>query len=442
MSTRTNRRVKALIAGTASAAAIIGTGAFGVAAANADPTSSPRTYVAVGSDTIQSIYDGFTNGYTIGLTSHTAVAPNVASYDATGTSPLTGIKTGAVPLTRPNGSGAGRAALSAAWSPISSDWSGQVDSGLADIHFVTPGSVDIARSSGKPNAAHTTGVTVGDINGSDNLTSIPLARDAVDVVTKNISGPNQTAVNTALDVDSVPGFSTVQLQAIWGEGLDPDVAGGNYIQSGIPGIFTVGDIVRGNGGNDEPSLVTDVDENGDITGSVTFHVYLPQSQSGTRQFFLGALGDSGNTASSWVDASVEENTASDLAATNAIAPFSVGQDIAQTDGAATDTGVSALTLYNLNGLAPLSSGAPGALYGSTSTPPAGGTGVFSRDVYSVIRSKAAESLGGTNPAFDSTLTTLVSSTLPGDATAIGDYGFLTIGYSATTADWIHSSWEN
>ena len=72
----------------------------------ADPpagtTPAATDIVGVGSDTVQAVFNQFSADYT--------GTPKLYSWDATGTSPIT-TKTGATSIPRPNGSGAGIAAL-------------------------------------------------------------------------------------------------------------------------------------------------------------------------------------------------------------------------------------------------------------------------------------------------------------------------------------------
>src|SRR5262249_28489435 len=101
ISKRTLRRGAApLLAGTAAATSLL---AAAASPAAAEPSGTPAAtdIVAVGSDTIQGLYDQYQVHY-----------PGLSSWDATGASPITP-KDGCAPITRPAGSGAGIAALGA-----------------------------------------------------------------------------------------------------------------------------------------------------------------------------------------------------------------------------------------------------------------------------------------------------------------------------------------
>lgn len=420
-----SRKRTIVTTGALAVGALVAVSAFGATAANADPTPAGfRTYAAVGSDTIQDLYNGLSNGYG----TKAAVASSIASYDATGSATVT-TKSGATALNRPNGSGAGRQALSAAWNPTNHHWTAQT----ADV---TASSIDIARSSGLPAAAlRVSGSSIG--GASDNLTSVPLARDAVSLATKGFTA----------------NFTTGALQAIYGAPAHVD---GTFTQSTVAGHHTVGDITRGTGSTDEPALVTAVSSAAPgantITGTQQLNVYLPQLGSGTRQFFENALGNTANTAPAWVNQTVEENHGNALTTTGDVVPFSAGQYIAQNNGVVATTGLTGVSVNKIDGLAPTAGTGtaltPGALYGSTTSAPTGAVGVFNRDTYTVVPSIKIEaqrqnSAGTlvTNTGRDATLATLVTTTLP-NATAITDFGFLKIGYSNDSTKWINSSWEN
>ena len=152
--------------------------------ANADPSFSLN---AVGSDTTQDVMNYMAN---------TAVGGTLfASYNAT--EPVTNfgrnttpaaqkiqIKAGTLPINRPNGSGDGLNALRASLGGTSSDTSATGWSKTStDASFVTPGTVDVARSSSGPGSNATT---------SGVLQYIPFALDAVTVAV----GPSTTIADS------------------------------------------------------------------------------------------------------------------------------------------------------------------------------------------------------------------------------------------------------
>lgn len=427
-----HRKTKLVFASIVGAGAVIATSAFGVTAANADPvTPSTDIYTAVGSDTIQSLYNSYESDH-------------IASWDATpvGTAttptlitPVNKLAGTGLTIGRPNGSGDGRKALSAAWNPAKSTWVQNVG-GTNTTYTETVHSIDIARSSGKPS----------DLS-ADHLTSVPLARDAVSVATNGFTA----------------NFTTGELEAIFGLPNDPvnsPVAStGVYTQHA--GSVTVGDIQRVQTTTADPFLVTGFNALGNPIRQ-ELHVEVPQPSSGTRQFFQNALGGTNTTAkATWATENHEENHANELATVGSIIPFSAAQYIAQVNGFAPNTGVLATGIHldpigvlPYNGTLPTSvpttptiTITPNpAFFGSGGTVPTSGIGHFNRDVYSVVPSTVIEGAfvpGSVDPTYDADIKTLVTVTLPTtEATKVTNGGFEQITYSATPSTWIQSNWEN
>lgn len=349
---------KFILAGVA-AAATASVLSMTAPAALADPGAPGRTYTAVGSDTIQDVWNALSNG-TSGINSGAPVIvdgsnnADVASYDATPQN--TNIAPKTTTYLRPTGSGNGVKALSASWDSSNHNWLKWDSATNSTVtQTLVNGDVDFARSSSGPSVA-----------GSD-LTYIPFARDAVSV-----------AFTKANATDPTPNFTTNELEAIYGGpsfATDPAVSWDN---------------------NTTPTKVF-VNFG---AGAIEVHPYLPQSGSGTRQFFLGALGIS-NTATfpSYVNTQetyIENDGARISGTTDALIPFSAAQWIAQKSGAATNTTTATEDLSTLNSTDPLDrSGAtplPGALYGNKNVAglytqlTTSGVGVFARDTYDVIPS--------------------------------------------------------
>ncbi|MER6219435.1 Ig-like domain repeat protein [Streptomyces sp900105755] len=248
------------------AAAVVAGGIALASPAVADPDAGAfRQLVGVGSDTTQDVLNALA-GDTINGTSYSATAvksadgAGIASYDAiepgTGsTSSKITTRSSGTAFARPNGSGAGRIALSESLTGVK-------DSTGASVKD----QVDFARSSGGPSASGTT------------LTYIPMARDAVGVAVKG------SALDT-LTVDQLREIYTGQLTQLNGQ---------------------------------------------------TLHPKIPQSSSGTRKFFMNAIGVTNDTLSPNV-AVVQENQAnSALTEDGALVPFSVGSWIAQINGVSPD----------------------------------------------------------------------------------------------------------
>ncbi|WP_262059396.1 Ig-like domain repeat protein [Streptomyces sp. STR69] len=259
------RRMR-LSAAMVAAAVVSGTLAL-ASPASADPTpvGTFRQLVGVGSDTTQDVTNALA-GDTVNGTSYSATGvkstngAGIASYDAiepgtgaTGTKITT--RTGGTTFLRPNGSGAGRTALSESLT-------GDLDSSGASVK----GQVDFARSSGGPSSSGTS------------LTYIPMARDAVGVAVKG-SGLDTLTVKQLHDV---------------------------YI-----GALTV------------------------VNGQ-TVHPKIPQSGSGTRKFFLNAIGVADNDVPVSIGVVQENQANAALTEDGALVPFSVGSWIAQNNGVSPD----------------------------------------------------------------------------------------------------------
>ena len=185
----------------------------------------------------------------------------------------------------------------------------------------------------------------------------------------------------------------------------------------------------------------------------TIHPKIPQTGSGTRTFFLGAIGVT--TLASYIadpggvpQGGLPENDGFQIATDGDMIPFSAAQWIAQNNLAPGTTNTTAgLALASVNGQAPTTSTAPnmapGALFGTAfggnyTVVPGTGAGVFNRDTYTVIpalfRSPSAttkqSSLVG---AFTGTAGTQVGGA-PAKA-IIRQYGFGTLSYIGTAANY-------
>ncbi|MFF7469721.1 substrate-binding domain-containing protein [Streptomyces sp. NPDC008092] len=154
--------------GAAVGAVALGLGALAAPAAYADPSSATdyRQLAGVGSDTTQDVMNALGNAIT------NSNGKVIASWNATGASPITTKGSGSCTIARPDGSGAGITALNTALDG-------------------STGCVDFARSSRGPNNTTTT-----------DLTFIPYAKDAVSWVKQD---------GSALPDD----LTTAQLKAIY-----------------------------------------------------------------------------------------------------------------------------------------------------------------------------------------------------------------------------------
>jgi hypothetical protein len=370
---KTSKRL--LTVGVAAAAAVV------VAApAFADPV---RPYAAVGSDTIQDVWNGLTND-------STAVAPSIASYNATSGGvayQLIQTKTGGDWFSRPNGSGDGAKALSATWDPAfpTQAWN-PTGSAPAKLNHQD---VDFSRSSSGPNAG--TGLNYS-----------AFARDAV-----SVAYFKQAGMGAGMN------FTTGQLKELYS------------------GVDDAADNVVTFDGSGNPSV-----------NGTPVHVLIPQQASGTRKFFLGAIGVT--TLASYISdpaapGGIPENNGTPLDTAGDIIPFSAAQWISQNTGKADNTLNASLDIATINGkTAVVGSGAsavPGALFGTKnlsgdySDTPGSGAGVFERDTYVVYPTAY---VGGTSK--QQTLVSILSGTSTGQIgstagkTTIRAYGFGTLSY--------------
>jgi ABC-type phosphate transport system substrate-binding protein len=344
-----------------------------------------RPFAATGSDTTESVWNGLTNDG--------GPFASIASYNAfdgvnAADSPQSVIltKTTGKWFKRPAGSGNGVKALSAVWDPSNHSWGG--------VNLGPGEEIDFARSSSGPSGT-----------GSD-LTYIPFARDAVSIVYK---GAALGALN----------LTTNQIIELY-TGVDDAGDSTVTFSGGLP-------LIDG----------TSVTPN------------IPQSGSGTRNFFLGAIGNP--TLASYVDDTANpENDGTVLESDGDLIPFSAANWIAQKNnvpGAANT--VAGLSIATINGQAPTTGTAPnltpGALYGPTvagnhTTPPSSGTGVFNRDTYNVVPSTFI-SAGTTKQA--NLVGILTSGMGPATVKAIiKKYGFGTLSYNGTSSQFKLSPWRH
>jgi hypothetical protein len=336
-----------------------------------------------------------------GLSNDGAPLGTIASFDAfegDGTGHLIKTKTLGTWFLRPSGSGNGIKALSAAWDPANHTWSGKQ---------LTHEELDIARSSSGPKNVGTA------------LTYIPFARDAVSVAF------NPVGTLTSLNL------TTNQIKEIY-SGVDD----------------TADSVVQISG-----SVVT-------VNGE-TVHPKIPQSASGTRTFFLGAIGVT--TLASYISdpgtvaqGGLPENDGTYIANDGDLIPFSAAQWIAQNNLAPGVTNTTAgLALASVNGAAPTNGGAspamgPGPLFGTAisgnyTVVPGTGAGVFNRDTYVVVPS---EFRGGSATTKQ---TNLVNALSTAGATAIGgsaskaiikQYGFGTLSYYSNSSNFKGATFEH
>ena len=256
-------RTKATLFGAVSLIAAVGLSGAIALPANADPKvpnptseSQEVALVGVGSDTIQDLFTGLTQ----------AVADNganqvFASYDATGSATITTRVLGQA-FTRPNGSGPGLVALKSAVS------GSVVPDGTASV--VLHGSdVQFSRSSGYNSST---------LSSTGRYAQIPIAVDAVTYAT---SGSVTTKVPSGIAEGGTPSTAVGTIAA-----PDPltlsNIFDGNGYVSGVVGGVTY-QFFSGSGASSNQTAWPKLD------------VFVPQSGSGTRNFWYTALALGTNT---------------------------------------------------------------------------------------------------------------------------------------------------
>jgi hypothetical protein len=358
-----------------------------VPAAHADPVSN--SYAAVGSDTLQASMNALTNGTSVTgpRVRVTASGATLGNFDAF--APGFNAAGGTI-QTKPAGNFFGRPSGSGAG----------VDALVASINNTTytangvtanvGGLIDIARSSAGPSAQVAGGL----------LAWVPYGRDAVAFAYSGGSAADQANV-----ADLTPG----QLNTIYSATADQVING------------------------------------------TTVKAYLPQSGSGTRKFFMGAIGIPSNVAGSAVytnNNTLAENDATVFpttvpVGTAYVVPFSAANWISQSNLAAPNT-IPASGAVKLGTPVVDASNVPVPAYTGTGTAlvpnaPFYANTTFGRDTYLVVE---AARLDSTNAAkYDATLASLLDPTRTGSLTNMSSsttsaggvkrtFGFLTV--SSTT----------
>jgi hypothetical protein len=386
-------KIKKIVAlGAAFGVALAG---FGVTtAAQANPVSPSNGYSIVGSDTLQDAVNALTNGTSItGSNVRVSAAGKVlSSFDAFPTAgslaaaaPVAGALIQSKPFgayfVRPAGSGNGKTALLAS---MGKNGSGSTGTNVWQGVNIA-GQVDLARSS--------SGITQ-DANGD--LVAVPFGRDAVSFAYKAGANIDQATINT------VASYSASQLSTL------VNAPSGEIVVAGDDRIVAI----------------------------------LPQSGSGTREFFLKAIGFSDpkspvSTVPSNHQSFPENNGAVLAPAADEIwvIPFSVASYVAQQNGAAPANTTAGITIGSPQAVAPFTGAegnrVPNQAYYANST--------WGRDTY--ILAPYAKLNGSTTDAalanalnrnVDASLASFVNG--DGDLTSAGEvkqkFGFLAPSSSA------------
>jgi phosphate transport system substrate-binding protein len=323
----------------------LGMAGIGIAAAGPAAADPAVTYVAVGSDTIQDVMNGFAGGVGEGIIgSYNAVNPvtGIAGLHEiiTPAKALAGGTQSNCSFTRPNGSTEGFNALDIA--------AGGTAPALASPPQA--GCVDIARSSGGPNSAcPASGVGPGCLNVAGQFVYVPFGVDAVTGAT----GPTTAGQMTTITTPTGPQTITVPVTNITQADLftKADLTalyGGNTATEGGVTYWPLGSTVVA-----QPP------------GSTVIDLYAPQSGSGTLKFWAAQLNFSATAPPVWVHQTiqagpaatetVEEHDGTVFASDpNAYGPFSIAQWVAQANGHA-DRRHTAI-IHSINGVAPTVAG--------------------------------------------------------------------------------------
>ncbi len=300
------------------------------------------------------------------------VVTNIGSYDATGSATIQ-TRSGGAFFARPKGSGNGQKALSASVNQ------GGTRTWPAAAGVDITGQVDFARSSSGPSSA---------LVGTD-LTFIPFAKDALTF-----------AVSAASD-------------------FPRDIATGSSAQDALsPAPFTLRNIYRG--------TVTSYTD-GDFS-TVTIRPLLPQQGSGTRSFWIGALGMTETTITAGGVATdlgntVEEHDGTFVTQPGDLVPYSVAQFIQQGNHAVLPSTVverrGTIALGNVGSVKPYLPKAGGGIQLNTAFP-------INRLVYNVVSTPRLTGASAADLALQAAFAGSTSSVCSATST-ITQYGFAPIG---------------
>lgn len=353
----TKKRVALAIA----ASALLGS-SFSGGSASADPKQFDTPFIGVGSDTTQDLFNafaGFSNGinYAPLQTSAANGSKQLVSWDATNnglTTSCIATKTGGPSFNRPNGSGAGRAALLSAFSAGGTTSNTNCGAGTVSAS----GQIQFARSSSL--SSNTT---------TSLLAYVPFARDALSYATYRSAGTpitdlSQTELgqifSTPAGVDITRGATTIR---VIGCGIQPGSGTGTTWQQLVTGSST--------------TYQTTVCDNY-IDPATSAAVGRSQENDGPG---LVIRGEAANTATP---------------GSQVVIGFSVGAYIAISNGVAAGTMPSTVTIGAISniagGAAPTSGTAPNV----TSTA-AFYTSAFGRDLYNVFQASVINAAFGQAP---------------------------------------------
>jgi hypothetical protein len=386
-STNTTRAALALAITAALGASLVGS-------ANADPKQLGAA-IGVGSDTTQDVMNamaGFTNGinYTPIQSSAASGQRQVISFDALPAGSCITVKPGAPTIDRPNGSGAGRRALSRGID--GTGYGNTVAPACGGINNVS-GLFQYARSSAGPAA--------GDV--ATDLTYIPFGRDGVSFATYRAAGAPVTSLTKA------------QLTSLFSTG--PQVIGGVRV---VPcGIQT------GSGTKTFWETALSITAAQEAVGTTECNALIVNTLAGRAEENDGTALKARGDALAAVPATANDqviigfSAASFIAKSNLVAPgappVGVGMGTITDDGAGVNIGSP------VTGTAPALA-ASATFYNNT---------VFGRNVYNVFSRLVIEAPIGGNDL--KTLFVGATSAMCSATTTISTFGFLPIATCGSIA---------
>lgn len=265
----------------------------------------------------------------------------------------------------------------------------------------------------------------------------------------NGSGPGRAALSMSLTGDKFPNATGVSVkgQVDFARSSGGPSTSGNTLTYIPFARDAVGVAVRG-AALDTLTVdqLHDIYTSGDTRLKVlkgqTLHAVLPQAGSGTRKFFLAAIGLTETTVSSEIPTVQENQANAALTEDGALVPFSVGSWIAQNNGIAPDYSKTAVAagahLASVQLPGDTGDTNPVTTVNGKLTPVAGyfENATFGRDVYNVVPSRAIDpsSVFFDKALYDVFVTSGTHEAALATDTAekvIADFGFLNESYNGS-----------
>lgn len=265
----------------------------------------------------------------------------------------------------------------------------------------------------------------------------------------NGSGPGRAALSMSLTGDKFPNATGVAVkgQVDFARSSGGPSTSGNTLTYIPFARDAVGVAVRGSALDTlTVDQLHDIYTSGDTRLKVlkgqTLHAVLPQAGSGTRKFFLAAIGLTETTVSSEIPTVQENQANAALTEDGALVPFSVGSWIAQNNGIAPDYSKTAVAagahLASVQLPGDTGDTNPVTTVNGKLTPVAGyfENATFGRDVYNVVPSRAIDpsSVFFDKALYDVFVTSGTHEAALATDTAekvIADFGFLNESYNGS-----------